>query len=174
MDGGETPKQTETPKSTGKWVLVNTETNKSEEDEELYTMNGGNGSYEVLCDFTSQDQGTGNATATISEPPSEIKAGDEISFQISGNCSSNFTFVWDCAAYLGFDQKCFTIEGWESGYETTYRVEFGTGGDSESANSETVVLKTAREGKSGETTVIKIGLYASAGISTAYTYEWQG
>ena len=175
--GSETPSKTESPNSgekpqgnTGMWMLVNTETTKQGETDYV-TFSGENGSYEIIS--KTDNQGSGTATATITEPPSEIKVGDKISFQISGSYTGDFPFNWECSAYLGFTKNYFTIENWEPGYEESYRVKFGTGGDLKSENSETVKLTAEMAGNAGSTVEIKIGLSGSGGISTKYTYEWR-
>jgi len=165
--GGETSTQTDTPKSTGKWVLVNTETTKAEEND-YYTATGSNGNYE--CTATTDNQGSGTATASINEPPPEIKVGDTISFQISGSYSGDFPFLWACSAALKFTERYFNLDGLNGDY---HLVKFGTGGDLENSNSETVVLKAIKEGEAGETATIRIGLSADVSINTTYTYEWR-
>ena len=175
--GDETPSKTESTNgggnstgSTGKWVLVNTETAKVGETDYV-KFSGEKGNYENLS--TTDNQGSGKATATISEPPSEIKPGDEISFQINGNYTGDFPFNWEYSANLGFTENYFAIEDSEQGY-SSYRVKFGVGDDLKSSNSETVKLKAIKAGETGKTVEIRTGLSASGdGISTKYTYEWQ-
>ena len=175
--GGETPSKTEstdgggkTQNSTGMWVLVNKETTKQGETDYV-KFSGENGSYTIVS--TTDNQGSGTATATITEPPSEIKVGDKISFQISGSYTGDFPFIWECSASLGFTKNYFSIENWEPGYNESYLVKFGTGGDLKSENSETVKLIAEKAGDAGSTVEIKIGLSGGGGINTKYTYEWR-
>ena len=162
----------------GMWVLVNTETKESGANE--YTsLSGSNGSYHKSD--STDNQGSGSASASISEPPPAIKPGDEILFEISGSYSGNFPFFKTYSAGVEYPERFFTLDSSHTdnlkAYTGSVNISFGTGGGLSSSDSATAKLIANGLPKSGvapdERAVISIGLGGGGGIKTYYTYEWR-
>jgi len=166
--GNETASQTDTSKSTAKWVLVSTETKLNSETNDDLEFSGENGEFEALVKTADK---SGSVSAAIMQPPTEINNGDRIPIQISGNCSNDYPSDWECSAFIRVSGYGFSISD-NSTYEH-YNVAFGTGGGKETSNSETKEI-VAKDGLTLKTSTITLGLYAyNNNISTTYTYEWQ-